>query len=115
MTRNLTTCHCAPWALIRRAGDQEGKRPSTRMAYLTGTIAPAGIAVAMTGYVMCNDMTRWTKSKRRIEWADVIKRWQVQPTAATVRKIKRRMSPVTEATRWNRNTAPHSTETERSR
>lgn len=50
-----------------------GKRLSTRMAYLVDTIAPNGIAVALTGYIMRNDMTGWTKHPRRIEWSDIIR------------------------------------------
>jgi hypothetical protein len=70
-----TTRHSQPWALIRRNGDTPGKRISTRMAYLVDTIAPNGIAVAVTGYIMRNDMTGWTK--RRIEWSDI----PMEPTA----------------------------------
>lgn len=88
---SLTTCHHSPWALIRRGGDTVGKRLSTRMAYLVGTIAPDGKAIALTGYVMRNDMTGWSKSKRRIEWADIIKRWHRQPTAADVKKAKSKL------------------------
>ena len=95
MPRNLTTCHHAPWALIRRAGDTIGKRPSTRMAFLVGTVAPDGKAVALTGYIMRNDMTGWTKSKRRIEWADIVKQWHRQPSVADVKKAKAKLPIVT--------------------
>src|SRR5215472_12661614 len=64
-----------------------GKRLSTRMAYLVDTIAPDGIAVALTGFIMRNDLTGWTKHPRRIEWADLIKQWSRQPTVADVRKV----------------------------
>lgn len=87
----LTTCHSSPWALIRRNGDQPGKRISTRMAYLVGTISPDGKAVAVTGYIMCNDMTGWTKHPRRIEWSDIIKSWRSQPTVAAVRNAKAKL------------------------
>lgn len=77
---DLRTNHHAPWALIKRSGNTVGKRLSTRMAYLVATVVgPNGHAVALTGYVMNNDMTGWTKSKRRIEWSDVIKQWRHQP------------------------------------
>lgn len=89
--RKLTTCHHSPWALIRRNGDTTGKRLSTRMAYLVGTIAPDGKAVAVTGYIMRNDMTGWTKHPRRIEWADIVKQWHRQPSAAEVRKAKAKL------------------------
>lgn len=92
--RDLKTNHHAPWALIRRAGDTVGKRPSTRMAYLKSTIAPEGRAIALTGYIMRTDMTGWTKSVRRIEWGDVIRRWRHQPTAADVRKAKSRLKVI---------------------
>ncbi len=98
----LTTNHHAPWALIRRAGDTLGKRPSTRMAFLVDTVVgPDGKAIALRGYVMNNDMTGWSKSKRRIEWADVVKQWRHQPTPAEVRKVKARMPVIkAEAERW---------------
>lgn len=93
MTRDLSTNHHAPWSLVRRAGDTVGKRPSTRMAYLVGTVVPKGEfkAVALTGYVMCNDMTGWTKRPVRIEWQDIVRQWRRQPTVAEVRKVKSRM------------------------
>lgn len=90
MSRNLKTCHAQPWALIKRNGQQEGKRPSMRMAYLTGTIALEGKAIALTGYVMNGDMTAWTKSKRRIEWGDVLKKWTRQPSVSEVRRARSR-------------------------
>lgn len=86
-----TTCHHAPWALVRRNGDTIGKRPSTRMAYLVGTIAPDGKAVAVTGYIMRSDMTGATKHPRRIEWGDIIRTWRDQPTKAAVAHVKRRL------------------------
>jgi hypothetical protein len=61
------------------------------MAYLVDTIAPDGIAVALTGYIMNGDMTGWTKHPRRIEWADIIRQWGRQPTVAEVRKVKARL------------------------
>lgn len=91
---NLTTCHHSPWALIRRNGDTIGKRPSTRMAYLVGTVAPKGLAIAVTGYIMNNDMTNPTKNPRRIEWTDIVKQWRAKPSAADVQKIKRRMPAI---------------------
>ncbi len=92
----LTTNHAMPWALIRRGGTAPGQRPRTRMAFLVSTVAPEGRAIALTGYVMSDDMTGWTKSARRIEWTDILKRWQRQPSAAEVRKAKRRL-PVASA------------------
>jgi hypothetical protein len=89
-----TTCHADPWALVRRMGDQLGKRPSTRMVYLVGTVAPDGVAVAMTGYIMNNDMTGWTKHPRRVEWSDIIKRWRHQPTKQQVQAVKKRLPTV---------------------
>ena len=72
-----------------------GKRISTRMAYLVDTIAPNGTAVALTGYIMRNDMAGWTKHPRRIEWSDIIRQWSRQPTTADARKVKARL-PVAE-------------------
>jgi hypothetical protein len=91
------TNHNQPWALIRRAGDTEGKRPSTRMAFLVDTVVgPDGKAVALRGYIARNDMTGWTKSLRRVEWADVVRSWRRQPETAAIRAIKLRMPIVTD-------------------
>lgn len=96
----LWTNHADPWALIRRAGDQLGKRPSTRMCFLVGTIVgPDGQATAMTGYIMNNDMTNWTKHVRPVRWEDIVKRWRHRPSKDDVRKVKSKMPIVTE-TRW---------------
>ena len=95
MPPDLSTCHASPWALIRRAGDTTGKRPSTRMAYLVGTVVRDGKAIAVTGYIMRNDMTGCTKAARRIEWSDIIRSWRLKPTAQTVRTIKQRLPIVT--------------------
>lgn len=86
------TCHADPWALVRRAGNQDGKRISTRMCYLVGTIkGPDGKAVAMTGYIMNGDMRGWTKHPRPVRWEDVVKRWRHQPSPADVRKAKAKL------------------------
>jgi hypothetical protein len=89
----LKTCHGAPWALIRRGGAIPGKRPFTRMAFLTGTVAPVGLAIAVAGYLTNDKMTRWTKRPSRIEWNDVIHSWSRQPTPAQIRRIKARLEP----------------------
>jgi hypothetical protein len=99
---DLRTNHHAPWALVKRAGNTVGKRISTRMAYLVSTVAPDGHAVALTGYVMNNDMTGWTKTIRRIEWSDVVKTWRKQPTKADVQKAKRRLPVFTVAMEFER-------------
>jgi hypothetical protein len=89
------TNHAYPWALVRRAGDTEGKRPSTRMAFLVDTVVGNdGKAVALRGYIGRNDMTGWTKSLRRIEWSEVVRSWKTQPTTQTIRAIKQRMPKV---------------------
>lgn len=92
--RDLTTCHHSPWALVRRNGDTPGKRPSTRMAYLKGTIAPDGRAVAFTGYIMNNDMTGWTKHPRRIEFGDIVRQFERQPSLGAIRALKSKMLPL---------------------
>lgn len=86
------TNHHAPWVLVRRNGDTIGKRLSTGMAYLTDTVVgPGGMAVALRGYIMRNDMTGWTKHPQRIEWSAVVKRWPSQPNPRDVRAVKARL------------------------
>lgn len=100
MTRDLSTCHYEPWALVRRSGDTTGKRLSTRVAYLTGSYVPKGEhqATAFVGYVMNNDMTNWSKTKRQVEFADIIKQWRRQPTPAQVRAVKKKLPVATDET-----------------
>jgi hypothetical protein len=89
------TNHGCPWALIRRAGDTAGKRPSTRVAFLVDTVVgDDGKAVALRGYIGRNDMTGWTKSLRRVEWSDIVKQWRAMPSEKTIRSIKQRMPKV---------------------
>jgi hypothetical protein len=61
------------------------------MPYLVDTIVPNRAEVALTGYIMRNHMTGWTKHPRRIEWSDLIKQWSRQPSVAEVRKVKARL------------------------
>lgn len=89
--RDMTTCHHAAWALVRRNGDTPGKRVNTRMAYLKGTIAPDGKAIAVTGFIMNSDLSGWTKHPRRIEWADIMQQWRHRPSAAEIARAKRRL------------------------
>jgi len=97
---HLTTCHADPWALVRRAGDQLGKRISTRMCYLVGTIrGPDGKATMMTGYIMNSDLTGWSKRPRPVKWEDVVKRWRHKPSVSDVRKAKSKL-PIATETRW---------------
>lgn len=97
---NLSTSYACPWALVRRAGDTLGKRPSTRMAFIIKATASAGEIVHFVGYVMNNDMSpaSWTKRAVRIECADIVKEWRRQPSVAEVRRIKARMPVITEET-----------------
>ena len=91
--RSMTTCHGSPWALIFRGGDTPGRRRSTRMAYLVGTIAPGGQAIAVTGYIMNNDMTGWTRHTRRIEWADIYYQWRDQPMKSEIENKRKKLLP----------------------
>lgn len=91
------TNHHSPWALVRRAGNTVGKRPSTRVAYLVDTVVGAdGKAVALRGFVGTNKLTGWSKSLRRIEWSDIVRRWSRQPDPALIEHIKQRMPRIRE-------------------
>ena len=78
----------SPWALIRRGGELENGTPFTRMAYLVETIAPGGLAVAVRGYVMNENLKGWSKTLRRIEWVDLIETWRRRPSPADIRAKK---------------------------
>jgi hypothetical protein len=98
----LSTSYPYPWALVRRAGDTLGKRPSTRMAFIVKATAQSGQIVSFTGYVMSNDLTGWTKRCVRIAPADIVKEWRKEPTPAEVQRVKARMPVITtENQRWN--------------
>jgi len=99
----LSTCYAYPWALVRRAGDTLGKRPSTRMAFITKANAIGGEIVSFSGYVMNNDMnTGWTKNVVEIGVDDIVKSWRHQPSFAAVVRVKKRMPVITaDDQRWN--------------
>lgn len=63
------------------------------MAYLVGTVAPEGRAIAYTAYLADGAMTRWSKHPRRVEFNDIVKRFRGwgQPQAAAVRKIRSKL------------------------
>lgn len=58
------------------------------MAYVTDTIASAGQATALKGYIMNGSLTNWTKHPRRIEWNDVVKLWNPPPTVEQLARAK---------------------------
>lgn len=91
--RNLATNHADPWALVKRGGGRPGARPFTQLAYLVGTLVPRGEAqaVAMTGFIV-EDGRAWTKHTRRVDWADVVKRWPHRPTEEQIATAKRGMA-----------------------
>jgi hypothetical protein len=79
------------YALIRRGGCELGKRPLTRMAWLTRP-TPGG----WLGYIGNEALDGWTLRARPIADADVVKRWKtVRPSRAAIRKAKAVM-PVSE-------------------
>ncbi|MES2295373.1 MAG: hypothetical protein V4527_18905 [Pseudomonadota bacterium] len=64
------------------------------MAYLVGTIVEGGHAIALTGFIGNTAMKRWTVAPRRVEWADIVKRWPSEPSGAAIRKVKDKMPRV---------------------
>lgn len=88
--RDLTTSIRDPWCLVYRGGAGEGRRPSTRMAYLKSAV-PGTNGDSLMGYLMNHDCTSWTLSVRRIERADIAKRFRGwhQPVPAAIRKAVR--------------------------
>lgn len=93
-----TTNHADPWALIRRGGAEEGKRPFTRLVYLTRTYVPRGqtVAAAMKGYLVSLDRYSrphiTTKHEVRVPWEQVVRRWRVMPSKAQIAAAKKRLS-----------------------
>ena len=63
-------------------------------SHLVDTIAPAGMAIAVTGYIMNENGTGRTKHPRRIEWTDIVRQWARQLSLEDVRRAKRRL-PIT--------------------
>lgn len=88
------TAQEAPWALVRRNGDVVDRKPSTRMAYLTGKIGKYD-DFCYQGFVMNHDLTRWTKKPRQIDPQDVVFLWRSAPTMTAIDAARATLSVIT--------------------
>jgi len=77
-----------PWALIRRRSGRAGHGPVTRMAYLIDTMSQNGLPVALSGYLMRDNFTGWSKYPHRIHRNSVIWCWRRQPSGEAVHLAK---------------------------
>lgn len=84
----------SPWALIKRGGKAEGKRPTTRLAFITTLSSPDGGRTFAVKAIMPNSRyarTPWTKP-RPVDERDIVKQWRTPPSMAEVAKAKKGLS-----------------------
>ncbi len=89
------TNYPAPFALVLRGGVEPGKRPMTRMAFITEAIARHGLIVGFRGLIGSNTLTGWTRHPRPIEPEAIVRTWRSRPSAAAIRKARLKL-PKTE-------------------
>ena len=87
------TNYAEPWALVRWGGDESGKRPRTRLAFVREAIAENGRIVAYRAHTRTG-YGAWTKRPRRFTPGEVIKTWRHCPSATAIRRTRERL-PVT--------------------
>lgn len=95
MTRRLTTCYAYPWALITWNGRTPGHAPSTRLAFITETIARQGEVVGYRVYHQPSDgrieTDRWTSTLRTVDCDRIVRTWRHPPSSQAIRQAKLRL------------------------
>lgn len=90
-----TRTNCGmPWALIKRGGQTPGKRPGTRLAFITTLSSPNGGRTLTIKAIMPNSRfasATWTKP-RPVDERDIVKQWRNAPSKAAVAKAKKGLS-----------------------
>jgi len=79
-----TTTQCgSPYALIKRGGAAPGKRPFTKLAFITHISSPdGGRTLVIRGLIKQGN--GWTKRPGAISERDVIAQWRTAPSPATI-------------------------------
>jgi hypothetical protein len=91
MSIKLKTSYAYPWALVTRNGQSPGKRPNTRMAFITEAIAEQGHIVSYKAFIGNDDLAAWTRHPRDVEPDAIVKAWRVAPSKKEIRKAKARL------------------------
>jgi len=90
---NCTRNTGRPYALIKRGGQAPGKRPFTKLAYLTNISSPdGGRTLVIKGYVRQGN--GWTKRAVSIDERDVVAQWCERPAPATIAAKRQMLAPV---------------------
>jgi len=80
------------YALVRRGGAPEGRRPATRMAILTDCTFDGGKLLTARGFVGSTALTGWSGSKREVDPADIVKSWRSRPEPSVVNRERRKLA-----------------------
>jgi hypothetical protein len=81
-----------PFALIRRGGEEIGKRPKTALAYIISARSDdGGRTLVMRALIKRGN--GWTQP-RPLAGRDVVQSWRNEPSPATVAKTRKALKPV---------------------
>lgn len=87
-----TSSLSAPYALIRAGHPRPDRRPSTRLAFLTGVITSRGEVRAWRGIEMHPDGTLSGRTPHRIEARDILATFCVCPNSRAINRARRDLS-----------------------
>lgn len=95
MTVRLVTSYAAPYALVTRNGVSPGKRPNTKLAFLTEAVAEKGQIIGFRGRIATDAaMSDWSGTIRPIDAEEVITTWRSKPSLAAIERERRKLKPV---------------------
>lgn len=77
-----------PWALVKRNGATEGKRPNTMMMFLQQRDMTPGNIPGWFGWVARHTRRGWTKNPGWVADEDIVKRWPVRPSVRQINTAK---------------------------
>ena len=87
------TSYPCPWALVLWGGAEQGKRPATRLAFLSRAVVENASVVGFMGYSRPRLGGAWTVSLRRFDSSDVVKFWRHQPSQAALKRAAQSLEP----------------------
>lgn len=96
----LTSSYAYPYALVARNGVSPGKRPNTKMAFITKAIAEKGQIIGYKGHIAESDEMRGWTGVRSIDVDDVIAMWRSRPALTTIQREKKKLKPVPREHCW---------------
>ena len=97
----LTTSWPTPFALVARNGVSPGKRPNTKMAFITRAVAEKGQIIGYKGRIATSDeMIDFSSTVREIEVDEVIATWRSRPALKTIQRERAKLRPVPREHCW---------------